>query len=215
MVFSIEHKKKLRDSHKWHIPWNKWIKMSDEARLNMSISQRWRRSPMLWIKRWPMSEQQKQKISKSNKLVIHTQEWNSRVWIANIGKKRSEEVKNKLSESHKWYIMPEEQKQKIREKLIWELGSNWQWWISSLPYSIGWTRKFKKKIRERDEFTCQVCWEKKWWASYPIHHIDYNKLNCNDSNLVTLCRCCHAKTNHNRASWIVFFTSLKYNTSIT
>ena len=31
-----------------------------------------------------------------------------------------------------------------------------------------------------------------------IHHIDYNKKNCNLNNLITLCRSCNAKANYNR-----------------
>lgn len=34
-----------------------------------------------------------------------------------------------------------------------------------------------------------------------IHHIDYNKENCSESNLITLCNQCHARTNYNRDYW--------------
>ena len=37
------------------------------------------------------------------------------------------------------------------------------------------------------------------------NHIDYNKLNCNPNNLISLCRKCHMKTNSNRDYWINYF----------
>ena len=42
------------------------------------------------------------------------------------------------------------------------------------------------------------------WAT---HHIDYNKDNLDESNLILLCKKCHGKTNHNhRDKWIELFT---------
>lgn len=41
--------------------------------------------------------------------------------------------------------------------------------------------------------------------SNQVHHIDYNKLNCNPNNLITLCKSCHMKTNFNREYWLDYF----------
>jgi len=38
-----------------------------------------------------------------------------------------------------------------------------------------------------------------------IHHIDYNKKNNADNNLIPLCKHCHAKTNFKREEWETFF----------
>jgi len=38
-----------------------------------------------------------------------------------------------------------------------------------------------------------------------IHHIDYNKFNCESSNLITLCLKCHLSTNGNRDYWYAYF----------
>jgi len=38
-----------------------------------------------------------------------------------------------------------------------------------------------------------------------VHHINYNKKNCDINNLVSLCRSCHMKTNFNREYWIKYF----------
>ena len=38
-----------------------------------------------------------------------------------------------------------------------------------------------------------------------IHHIDYNKTNCNKNNLITLCVACNGKANFNRDYWLNFY----------
>ena len=41
-----------------------------------------------------------------------------------------------------------------------------------------------------------------------LHHIDYNKFNNNEDNLVSLCDICHGKTNYNREKWIKIFKNI-------
>jgi hypothetical protein len=65
------------------------------------------------------------------------------------------------------------------------------------------TKELKTEVRKRDCFTCAVC-RKKGWV---VHHIDYNKLNNDKKNLITLCSSCHGKTNFNRDSWQSFFVT--------
>lgn len=70
-------------------------------------------------------------------------------------------------------------------------------------YPLGFTRTFRKMIRERDGFTCQVCGKQE--AGLHVHHIDYDKANLKPLNLVSLCGRCHGKTNHNRPEWREYF----------
>lgn len=84
-----------------------------------------------------------------------------------------------------------------------ELSANWQGGISDYPYTPEFNRMLKDKIRARDNNTCQLC-GKEWepgTRAFHIHHIDYNKVNCDPKNLITLCLGCHAKTNHDRDLW--------------
>jgi len=39
-----------------------------------------------------------------------------------------------------------------------------------------------------------------------IHHIDYDKQNCKENNLITLCDSCNNRANSNRNYWIEFYT---------
>jgi len=60
-------------------------------------------------------------------------------------------------------------------------------------------KEFKIMIKQRDKFKCMNpdC-NFKFNDRLVIHHIDYNKKNCNLNNLITVCRSCNAKANYNR-----------------
>lgn len=83
-----------------------------------------------------------------------------------------------------------------------EKSPAWQGGISFEPYSVDWTKTLKRSIRQRDEYTCQICNKE---PAIIVHHIDYDKKNCNPENLITLCHNCHPRTNHNRKRWIEYF----------
>lgn len=79
---------------------------------------------------------------------------------------------------------------------------NWKGGKSFEPYPIYWKETLKQSIRQRDGYICQICGKE---PSINVHHIDYNKENCNPDNLITLCDVCHVKTNFNRDYWINYF----------
>jgi 5-methylcytosine-specific restriction endonuclease McrA len=85
-----------------------------------------------------------------------------------------------------------------------EHNPNWQEGIGKLPYSFKFNDKLKYEIKQRDNYTCQICYKK----GKHVHHIDYNKQNCKRNNLITLCIKCHPKTNFNRDYWYAYFTYL-------
>lgn len=77
--------------------------------------------------------------------------------------------------------------------------SNWLGGISYEPYGLDFNKSLKKKVYERDNYYCQLCMKK---LKIPqTHHIDYNKTHNIVSNLISLCRSCHGKTNFNRYIW--------------
>ena len=92
-----------------------------------------------------------------------------------------------------------------------ELSPTWKGGISFKPYTLDWTETLKKSIRERDHYICQLCNE----YGFVVHHIDYDKENSRLENLITLCRKCHTKTNHNRIFWMrCFWNLLKFKLTI-
>ncbi len=92
-----------------------------------------------------------------------------------------------------------------------ESNPNWQGGISKSPYSFEFTSKLKSKIRKRDNYTCQKCGieEKEYLLilgrKLAIHHIDYDKQNCEEENLITLCNSCNVKVNSNRDYWKKYY----------
>ena len=87
------------------------------------------------------------------------------------------------------------------------LGSSnpaWAGGTSLSKFYINFTRKLKLHIRERDHFTCQECGktEGRLGRILHVHHIDYDKANYDEDNLISLCHSCHTKTLFNRSYWI-------------
>jgi hypothetical protein len=78
---------------------------------------------------------------------------------------------------------------------------NWKGGLSFEPYGYEFNATLKQRIRERDEFTCQICGRLETETPHSVHHIDYNKEHNNADNLITLCKNCHSRTNYNRRYW--------------
>lgn len=89
-----------------------------------------------------------------------------------------------------------------------EHNPNFKGWISREPYSKKWDNELKEKIRKRDNFQCQNCsmTEEEHLTvvsrNLLVHHIDYNKKNCKEDNLITVCLWCNTRANHNRKYWL-------------
>jgi hypothetical protein len=91
----------------------------------------------------------------------------------------------------------------IKWTQIPENNTNWNGGSSFEPYPLGWTKTFKEQIRFGDHYKCQICGchEVENCRKLDIHHIDYNKDNLEENNLISLCQKCHGKTNFNREYW--------------
>jgi hypothetical protein len=84
---------------------------------------------------------------------------------------------------------------------------NWRGGISFEPYTPEFNDQLKKSIRKRGNYQCQNCGMTEEehliviGTNLHVHHIDYNKKNNNENNLITLCNQCHLRTNYNRNYW--------------
>jgi 5-methylcytosine-specific restriction endonuclease McrA len=108
-----------------------------------------------------------------------------------------------------------EAKRKHNEKILNSQGANnpaWTGGASYEPYAVGWCQKDRDRIRARDNYECQNCGmtEEEHLAvagqNLHVHHIDYNKKNCKDSNLIATCLWCNNRANYNRKYWQAFYT---------
>ena len=84
---------------------------------------------------------------------------------------------------------------------------NWHGGLSFEPYSSDFNQQLKDRIRVRDNFICQKCGvpELECERRLAIHHIDYNKENCKEDNLLSLCNKCNTTVNFNREYWTNYF----------
>lgn len=116
-----------------------------------------------------------------------------------IGKKHSEKTKFKMSKAKKGKRRSRETKFKISKSLIGENHPNWKGGVSYEPYCFEFNSKeFKDFIKERDGWECLNPECSKNSNRLCIHHIDYNKKNCELNNLITLCNSCNVKANKDR-----------------
>jgi len=97
---------------------------------------------------------------------------------------------------------------KTRAKYVLDKHPNWKGGKSFEEYPQQWTKTLKRAIRERDNYTCRLCSILQGDYAFDVHHIDYDKHNCDPINLITLCRPCHMKTNYRRDVWVNFFKEL-------
>lgn len=82
-------------------------------------------------------------------------------------------------------------------------ASNWRGGKSFEEYGIGFNNELKELVRTRDNRTCQECGFHEDELGYTLncHHLNYDKKDHRMSNLISLCRSCHAQTNFNRTDW--------------
>jgi len=190
--FSEEHCKKLSKAHKGnknHLGY----KHSKEIRLKISKS-----------------------LIGKNKGKIRSKEVRKNLSKILTGIKRSKETKLKISKANKGKKLSIETRLKISKALIGKNkgknGSNWQGGISFLTYPQFFSKDLKLKIRCRDNHICQNCGikeeehVKKYSQILSIHHIDYNKQNCKEDNLITICTSCNVSANYNRDYWFAYYT---------
>jgi len=95
-----------------------------------------------------------------------------------------------------------------------ENNTNWKGGISCEPYCQDWTKEFKDYIKERDGNMClnPDCWGNIQRLS--VHHVDYNKKNCEPQNLITLCASCNSRANKDRKwheAWYSTILQKRYN----
>lgn len=122
--------------------------------------------------------------------------------IRAIGIKQSKETIKKRVLKNTGRKRTEEQRLRIALSQKGEKGYWWQGGKSKDEYAVNWTKTLRRSIRERDHYTCRICGEQQTDRAFPVHHIDYDKKNCDPNNLITLCNSCHTKTNFNREYWI-------------
>ena len=189
-IIKMRNKKKgikLSNTHKENLSKaSKGKPKSESHKQNISVSLVGRK----------FNEQHKNKLKKVNKLKFlgkfHTEKTKLLMSEKATGRKLSQETKTKISISNKGKNLKAE-------------NPNWRGGISIQPYPLSFTTELKGEIKNRDQYRCYEC---RTQNRLCVHHIDYDKKNCDKNNLITLCITCHPKTNFNRKKWTLYFSNI-------
>ena len=156
------------------------------------------------------SEETKKKIGEAHKGKKHSEEHKQKITDNNahywLDKEFSDEHRENLSESHKGkHYSPKTEFKK--GQMAGEKHYNWQDGISFEPYGVEFNKELREQIRERDNYACRECKHTQEELGYKlaVHHVDYDKKNSDEKNLISLCKSCHAQTNFGREDWTNYF----------
>jgi hypothetical protein len=89
---------------------------------------------------------------------------------------------------------------------------NWRGGTSQEPYGTEFNTVLRRQIRDRDDHLCQFpnCYLPENSMKHAVHHIDYDKKNNVQRNLITLCKSHHMMTNHGDQSyWVEMFQEIQ------
>lgn len=148
----------------------------------------------------------------------HSLETIEKIRLSKLGKKRTQEMKDKLSNTRiemfkKGLLVPPFKGQK-RNDINGENHWNWKGGINPINDSIRKSIEFKlwaKSVKERDNFICKECG--KIGGKIQAHHIKpfslFPELRFAIDNGITLCRDCHMKTD-TYAGKVIKFKHLNY-----
>lgn len=116
-----------------------------------------------------------------------------------IGWKHSEETKKKIGKASLGHRLSDESKRKIGDKNSKENNAAWKGGVSVFNKKIRTSseyRKWRKKVLERDKYTCQICKTK--GKKLQVDHIkefsNFPELRLDADNGRTLCVDCHMST---------------------
>lgn len=157
------------------------------------------------------SEEALASITESSKNRRHTAEEIQRIKINTAIALQDPEKRGKMSKANKGISKSLEFCKQLSERIS---GPGNPWYIDgrcsgiNQPYPLDFNNKFKELIRERDGGVCQMCMktEKENGKQLDVHHINYDRTDCDPKNMISLCHSCHMKTNVKRKDWISFFS---------
>jgi len=192
--FTTEHLKRMSEAQMGHSRGG-W-KLSEETKKKIGLNGF--HYGMLGKK---FSEESKRKLSIALK--------GKNIWMK--GRKLSQETKKKIGEAGEGRIPSEETRLKISKSQSGKNHWNWQDGLSRNKYPKEFNPTLKLKIRTRDNFTCVLCkrTEREELEELNrvlcVNHINFNKQNCKEENLNTLCLRCNVKINREREFYTNYF----------
>jgi len=121
-----------------------------------------------------------------------------------VGHEVSDETKHKVSLGNSGKVRTQEHKDKISRSLRkrWSSGEfdtihvgeyNRLWRGGTKPYPKEFNNDLRSLIKLRDDNRCRICDKSVSGRHGQVHHIDGDKKNNSEDNLILLCASCHSK----------------------
>ncbi len=125
----------------------------------------------------------------------------------NFGKHHSNETNEKNSKTNKETWKKIKDLPETQERILKHSKENHPFWkggTSFGEYGQEFDKKFRGKIKKRDNYTCAIC-KIRIVKTTPskhliVHHKDFTKTNHSEDNLITQCNSCHRRI-HTEYSW--------------
>ena len=145
-------------------------------------------------------------VQKPSKEELHSMYWDQEMSQSEIARKIGvgyATVSNWMAEHG---IKARTKSESLVDKCIGENNGNWQGGLSGGKYCYKFNNKFKEDVRERDDYTCQLCGCEQLLGgrALDVHHIHYDRENCYP-DVVALCRSCNISVNGDRDYWEDYF----------
>jgi len=206
----VAHKTKITCCRNCHTEWQREVSWEERIGLERANQIREERREQLLTSNPSTDSEVAKKISTSlsNYLAKNPevrQGENNPFFGHNHSRTQIEKWKN--NKSGKWSYNNFQKETQTKNTPKKESHPNWRGGISNGEYGLGFNKELKESIKKEYSYSCQLC--KVINVKLDIHHIDYNKKNNEKSNLIPLCKHCHAKTNFNREEWEKIFKNIK------
>lgn len=185
------------------IPWNKGIKHSPESLEKMRLKKLGKKPSEETKRKMSLAHKGRNTWSKGSKPTAETLKKRS------VGLKKAWKLRpHEFSAEHKMALSVAH-----RGKFCGKDSPNWKGGYRNGDYLGKFTKYLKELIRKRDNYRCQECFRhqdelfdtsgRKYKLN--VHHIDYDKGNNDENNLISLCRSCHSQTNYKRENWTNYY----------
>ena len=182
---AIRLENKAAEARRGEKPWNFGIERTEIEKETISLAIKNAKANSDYV----YTDEHKQRISEALKKVKKTTEWVDKIVKSRENNPNYENSKKQISETLKQKYLDGELTSPFYIDGRYKNDPNSDFNL----YGGEFTIELKKIIRLRDNYTCQICGKKR---STTVHHIDYNKLNNIENNLITLCQSCHARHHH-------------------
>jgi plasmid stability protein len=216
--FSEEHRRRISESNKNSLRVKEQLRKIHESLKGKPLTEETKEKLRLANLGKHHSLETKLKMSLARKGKPFTKEHCEKIGQANKGRCVSVETRKKLSNALKGEKNPRygkhlsmESRQKISDANKLKGHHNWQGGKSFESYTTDWTDTLRRSIRERDNYICQLCGTLQGDYAFSVHHLDYDRKNCNPENLITLCKKCHGRTGYDKEKWKLYFENRRKN----